>query len=243
MDLPDMKTSFSSFHEVSMCVACKQCDENNRLGTFTQSVQCEWATASQPRIQLPFLHMQLANEIRVAGLLLVCEPTKISALNLSSSCVMATASSPVSSAFPFSLFSKCSCQSLPKNWLSCASNMWQPFCHLCWQTSCTVLSSSQAGRTRPLRGASVTPWHVCRLSSAHRALTHTRDLQLPLSREHPTFSALDNSSSNVTYFPKPSPALPGKQKQMGQALVILVFLELITVSNIGRACLRNWRRF
>ncbi|KAL6049327.1 hypothetical protein STEG23_029236, partial [Scotinomys teguina] len=47
-------------------------------------------------------------------------------------------------------------------------------------------------------------------------------------KEHPHFLHLDNSSSNVTYFPKQFPVPPGKQKQMGQALVSLVFLELIT---------------
>lgn len=83
--------------------------------------------------------------------------------------------------------------------------------------SCAMLSSPQANRTGPLRGR-FSHSLACLFSSEHRDLTHTRDLQLPFSREHPTFSALDNSGSNVTYFPKPFPCSPRQTETDGSGL-------------------------
>lgn len=83
--------------------------------------------------------------------------------------------------------------------------------------SCAMLGSPQANRTRPLRG-SFSHSLACLFSSEHQDLTHTRDLQLPFSREHPTFSALDNSGSNITYFPKPFPCSPRQTGTDGSGL-------------------------
>lgn len=144
----------------------------------------------------------------------------VSQHNLSSdsqppSCVMAAASSLVASAFPSSFSRNAPFRgglntslAVPQVPVICGNR----------PAPCAVLSSPQANRTRPLRGRFCHSLACCLFSSEHRDLTCTRDLQLPFSREHPTFSAPDNNGSKVTYFPKPFPCSPRHTETDGSGL-------------------------
>lgn len=208
INLPDVNGS----HEVSKCVICKRGEENNRLGTLTQSGRASRLNGLQP-FNLEFSHSFGWPVNSRPHFCLCC----VSQHNLSSdsqppSCVMAAASSLVASAFP-SPFSR----NAPfRGGLN--TSLAVPVICGNRPAPCAVLSSPQANRTRPLCGRFCHSLACCLFSSEHRDLTCTRDLQLPFSREHPTFSALDNSGSKVTYFPKPFPCSPRHTETDGSGL-------------------------
>lgn len=167
----------------------------------------------------------------------------VSQHNLSSdfqppSCVMAAASSLVASAFPSPFSRNAPVRGRLKTSLAVpviCGNRSAVSAHR-RPALCSVLPKLTAPDLFAV--ASVTPWRVCSLQStetSHALVT----CSFPFLGSTPHFL---HSTTAVPMSPTSrsrSPALPGTQKQMGQALVILVFLELITVCNIGQACLRN----
>lgn len=208
INLPDVNGS----HEVSKCVICKRGEENNRLGTLTQSCRASRLNGLQP-FNLEFSH-SFGWPVNSSPHYCLCcvRQHNLSSDSQPPSCVMAAASSPVASAFP-SPFSR----NAPfRGGLN--TSLAVPVICGNRPAPCAVLSSPQANRTRPLRGRFCHSLACCLFSSEHRDLTCTRDLQLPFSREHPTFSAPNNNGSKVTYFPKPFPCSPRHTETDGSGL-------------------------